>query len=284
MGKQWEMLLLSYKEGEEVKGIAPLMRNNGVISFLGDRDLCDYADFPVSRGYEGPFYSALMDHLESESWERLELFSLPNDSSTLTYLAPLARQRGYEVELQEQDVSPGIRLPESWDSYLAGLSRKDRHELRRKLRRLSTTGEYRWYSCSDPDQVEGQMETFFELMTDSSEDKSRFLTPERRRFFGHVAKKLAGLGILRLFFMEVQEKRVATAMCFDYGPVRMLYNSGFNPQYSYYSVGLLLKALCVKDAIEEGRGYFDFLRGAEAYKYDLGGTNRQLYEMVVKRS
>ena len=284
LGQQWEMMLLSYKEGGEIKGIAPLMCSNGVVSFVGDRDVCDYADFPVRRGYESPFFSALLDHLETGKWERLELFSLPSDSSTLSHLAPLARQRGYEVEVQEEDIAPGIKLPESWDSYLSGLSRKDRHELRRKLRRLSSVEEYKWYSCWAPDQVERELEVFFGLLTDSGEDKSRFLTPERRQFFGRVAKKMAALGFLRLFFMEIRKERVAAAMCFDYGPVRMLYNSGFNPQYGYYSVGLLLKALCIKDAIEEGREYFDFLRGAEAYKYDLGAaTNRQLYEMVVRR-
>ena len=80
------------------------------------------------------------------------------------------------------------------------------------------------------------------------------------------------------------EKRVAAAMCFDYGGARLLYNSGYDPSYGYYSVGLLLKALCLKDAIEQGKAYFDFLRGPEPYKYDLGAKNTALYQMVVTRS
>ena len=284
LGQQKEMLLLSFQPENEITGIAPLKRENGVISFLGDRDLYDYADFLVGKGHEDSFYSALLDYLEGEPWERLELFSLSQDSCTLTHLAPLARQRGYEVEVREEDVVPGLSLPESWDAYLSSLSRKDRHELRRKLRRLSSETEYRCYTCSSPDELDQDLESFFQLMADSQEAKSRFLTPERQKFFGHVAQKMASLGFLRLFFLELQGERVATVMCFDYGPVRFLYNSGFNPNYGYYSVGLLLKALCVKDAIENGRKYFDFLRGPEAYKYDLGATDRQLYEMVVKRS
>jgi CelD/BcsL family acetyltransferase involved in cellulose biosynthesis len=49
------------------------------------------------------------------------------------------------------------------------------------------------------------------------------------------------------------------------------------------SVGLLNKALCIKQAIEEGRNAFDFLRGPERYKYDLGGTDRLLYRIAVRR-
>ena len=50
-------------------------------------------------------------------------------------------------------------------------------------------------------------------------------------------------GFFKRFFMELNGERVASAICFDYGKARLLYNSGFNPAYSYYSVGLLLKAL-----------------------------------------
>jgi len=62
-----------------------------------------------------------------------------------------------------------------------------------------------------------------------------------------------------------------------------LYNSGYDPSLSYYSVGLLLHAMCVKDAIDQGIGHFDFLRGPEPYKAHLGGRQKSLYRMVVKR-
>jgi CelD/BcsL family acetyltransferase involved in cellulose biosynthesis len=36
-------------------------------------------------------------------------------------------------------------------------------------------------------------------------------------------------------------------------------------------VGLMCKILSIKDAIETGRKKYDFLKGAETYKYRLGG-------------
>ena len=70
-------------------------------------------------------------------------------------------------------------------------------------------------------------------------------------------------------------------MCFDYGNSRFLYNSGYDPSYSALSVGLLLKALSLKNAIDDSMKYFDFLRGDERYKYHLGGEDHYLYTMVV---
>ena len=280
-----EMLLLSLKDENGIAGIAPLARRNGTISFIGGQDLFDYNDFLVSREAEFRFYPSLLDHLDGEEWQTIELSSLPENSPTLVYLPDLAREHGYSVEVQEEDVAPGLSLPDNWDAYLNILSKKDRHELRRKLRRLNSSGEeFRHYKLTDPLEVESNLEHFFSLMRNSGEAKRLFLTQPREQFFRSMAKDMASIGVLKLFFLELKGERVATAMCFDYGNSRLLYNSGFNPDYGYYSVGLLLKVLCLKDAIEEGKEYFDFLRGSEPYKYDLGGRNRIVYQMVVRRN
>ena len=280
-----EMLLLCFKKNDHMEGIAPLARHNGTISLIGDKDVCDYNDFLVSRGAESRFYSSLLDHLDKEGWQTMELLSLTESSPTLSWLPDLARERGYSVEVRQEDVSPGLSLPDTWEAYVAGLSKKDRHELRRKLRRLeSAEGDVRYYKVSDPEGVERDMEDFFSLMRNSREDKYHFLTEPREQFFRSMAREMASIGIFKLFFLELNGERVASALCFDYGQSRLLYNSGYDPKHSYYSVGLLLKAFAVKDAIEEGKDYFDFLRGSEPYKYDLGAQDRTLYQMVVTRS
>ena len=110
------------------------------------------------------------------------------------------------------------------------------------------------------------------------------MTSGREDFFHRMSQRMAQAGMLRLFFMEVEGIPVATSLCFDYDSSRLLYNSGYNPEFNHYSVGLLLNALCLNGAIEEGLGYFDFLRGPEPYKAHLGGKQHTLYQMVVSRT
>ena len=283
-GNGAEMLMLCLEEAQGVEGLAPMVRRNGTISLIGDQDVCDYNDFLVSKGAESRFYPSLLDHLDTEQWEIINLPSLPEHSPTLTFLPGLARERGYAVEVEQEDVAPGVGLPSTWDAYLEILSKKNRHELRRKFRRLYTSGqESHYYKLCGRDEIETSLEDFFQLMRDSKQEKNHFLNSTREGFFKNIAREMASIGVLRLFFLEMNGERVASAMCFDYGPARLLYNSGFNPAYGYYSVGLLLKALCLRDAIEDSKAYFDFLRGSEPYKYDLGGQNRTLYQMVVRR-
>ena len=82
--------------------------------------------------------------------------------------------------------------------------------------------------------------------------------------------------------MEINGQKVAAVMCFDYGNSRFLYNSGYDPEFRYYSVGLLLKAFSIQNAIESGLNYYDFLRGGEPYKYDLGGIDRLVFNLNVE--
>ena len=279
-----EAMLLSLPGSDGLEALAPLMRREGKITLMGDEDLYDYNDLLVTLGTEESFYPMLLDHLEEEQWESVELFPLQANSPTLQRLPELAISRGLAVEVREEDVCPGVELPADWDEFLGGLSKKDRHELRRKLRRLEGAGDYRWYCCETAEEVEQKLDHFLELVRLSREDKDRFMTPKRESFFRSAIGAMADMGTVRLFFMELGGQNVASALCFDYGGSRMLYNSGFNPEYSYYSVGLLLKALCIRDAVEAGLPFFDFLRGDEPYKYDLGGKDYPLYRMVVKRS
>lgn len=265
-------------------GVASLCRRGGVIGFVGSPDTFDYNDFLVRPGGEEVFYGALLEALGGWEWERLELDSLVEGSPTLAHLPDLARGRGYGVAVEYEDVTSGVALPGGWEEYLGLLSKKDRHELRRKQRRLDGQTQWRGYCLRDAGEVVGAFDDFLGLMRMSRADKEDYMTAEREGFFRAMGRRMAELDRLRLFFMEIDGVRAAASLCFDYGGARLLYNSGYDPEYSYYSVGLLLHAMCVRDAIESGLGYFDFLRGPEPYKAHLGGRQRSLYRMVVKRS
>ena len=282
-GEGAEPLLLVFHQDGQPLGIAPLMRREDSLSFIGETDLFDYHDFIVPQGQEEAFYPRMAEHLASEAWEEVVLRSLPQESPTLVHLPELARAQGWSCQIDQEDVSPGTVLPNGWDDYLGGLSKKDRHELRRKLRRLQGTAGVSYTVCSDPETVSEALGDFLDLMAQSRDEKRLFLTAPRERFLRAMAQEMAEAGTLRLCFLEQDGQRMAAALCFDYHGQRFLYNSGFDHQYGNLSVGLLVKALSLQQAITEGLSYFDFLRGDEPYKYDLGGTDRLVYRMVLRR-
>ena len=274
----------TYSATDGVAAIASLAKSGDTVSFVGSRDTFDYNDFPIRPGHEQGFFQVLLECMEEHDCRTLRLDSLKEGSPTLEYLPEIARGRGYTVEIEQEDVTSGIALPGTWDEYLGLLNKKDRHELRRKLRRMDSQTDWKWYSVSEPAQVSERLEEFISLMRQSRTDKDEFMTPQRERFFHSITQRMAELGRLQLFFLDLDGATVATSLCFDYRGSRLLYNSGYDSEYGYYSVGLLLNAMCLRDAIDRGLTYFDFLRGPEPYKAHLGGQQRSLYQMVVTKN
>jgi CelD/BcsL family acetyltransferase involved in cellulose biosynthesis len=283
-GGSYKLSILLLQDEDGPLGMAPLAVQDGTARFLGSTDLFDYHDFVVPEGRERLFYSALIDYVEHDTeWRVLELESLREGSPTLDFLPALAEARGFTVETTQEDVAPLLALADTWDDYLAGLPKKARHELRRKGRKLESAGEVSHTTCADPQCVRDCLPDFFRLHRASGPDKAEFMTPARERFFTQIATEFAVKDQFRLALLALDGKRVAACISFDYLDSYLLYNSGYDPDYSNLSVGILNKGFAIREAIGAGKRHFDFLRGAERYKYDLGAVDRTIHRLVVRR-
>ena len=276
-----ELHLDAIRQGERVIGVAPLLVREGKTSLIGSADVCDYLDFIVAPGRERDFFSVLLDDLREKGINQLDLSPLRPDSTVLTYLVSIAQNRGYEVLCHPEDVSLELDLPSTWDEYLGILTSKQRHEVKRKLRRLEEAGNVKYRIVEDTGATREAMNTFLRMFAESRTDKAAFLTAQMESFFRSLADNMAEVGLLRLGILELDTQPTAMVMCVDYNDCMYLYNSGYNPQYNSLSVGLLCKVLCIKESIQEGKKRFDFLKGDETYKYHLGGGEVPLYSCQI---
>jgi len=276
-GSDAELYLGAFRKGGTIAGVAPLLLRGTEASFIGSADLCDYLDFVIVPGKEVDFFNILLDDLQGRGIRRLNLSPLRPNSSVLTYLVGIARNRNYDVFRKVEDVSLELDLPPTWQGYLSTLTQKQRHEVNRKLRRLGEVGEVSYRVVEDSNSLLDSMDLFLRLFRESREDKAIFLTSRIESFFRSLVKATARSGLLRFGILELNASPVAVVMYFDYNNSVFLYNNGYASEYSSLSVGLISKVLCLKDSVERGRGKFDFLKGAEEYKYRLGGKEITLY-------
>jgi CelD/BcsL family acetyltransferase involved in cellulose biosynthesis len=264
--------------------VAPLMSLDGVVSFLGGTDLVDYHDLIVGDADPVRVADAALRRVASwEDWHTLDLKSIPGDSPNLKALLEAARGLNWRAEDRVEDLAPGITLPASFDEYVASLDKKDRHELRRKLRRLHATGEITQEALASPADIGAAFDDFIALVRLSSPEKDLFLTAPRVEFVRSATVALAERDQARLFLMRLDGKRVAGSLCFKYGERYFGYNSGYDPASRALAVGLLNHAMCLERVIEGGAHYFDFMRGDEPYKYDLGAKDREIHHVVIRR-
>jgi CelD/BcsL family acetyltransferase involved in cellulose biosynthesis len=276
-----ELFIRTVKDGDLIIGIAPLMKKDGTACFIGGTDVCDYNDFVTVPGREKDFFNTLLDDLKKCNIINLDLAHVRPDSTVLKSLAVVAEDRGYSVSTTKEDVSVEMELPATFDAYIEILDTKQRHEVRRKMRRLTEEGKIEYRFIAQGGELASAMNTFYKMFVESRQDKAVFLTEKMKSYFNLLTATMAGNGLLRLGVLELDNKPVAEVMCFDYNNCIYLYNSGYDPQYVSLSAGLLSKVYAIKDSIENGKQRFDFLKGAETYKYRLGGKEVPLYRCRI---
>lgn len=284
LGQGIEPFLAVLREKDRIVGIAPLAtgpaRNR--FAFLGDPDVCDYFDGVIEPGREREFFRELLGFLGAGGAGELDLGPVRSDSAVARHLGDAARSLEFDWEVASEAVSSELELPDSWEDFLSGLTGKERHELRRKLRRFEEAGNVGFRKVESLSQVSGAIETFISLFGMNRDDKAAFMTPRMAAYFRALSGALSRAGLLRLFFLDLNGRPVASALCFDHAGVRYLYNNGYDETERRLSVGLLSKVLSLKDAIETGLSRYDFLKGAEAYKQRLGGREIELLRYRVR--
>jgi hypothetical protein len=186
----------------------------------------------------------------------------------------------WSSEISAEDVSPYLLLPADWETYLSQLRKKDRSELRRKLKRLATAEPSYSFEAGSTSNVAD----FVRLHRLSDPAKAQFMTTEMVAVFDQLATaEYEGGWQWQFGFLSLAGQRVAAVAYFiKPGAKILLYNSGYDPAFSQLSVGLGIKAHLVKVALETGCREYDFLRGSERYKYDLGAQTRQLYRVYLQ--
>jgi CelD/BcsL family acetyltransferase involved in cellulose biosynthesis len=142
-GHQLHLLTVRSASGA-LQGLAPLMvTSEGEaaprLQFIGDLDLCDYFDMLLAPAHGAAVGEALVRHLIERLDEGLELClaNLSRHSLLGTFLPDALTAQGLAVEMDQIETCPTIPLPDDWEAYLALLRGKDRHEMRRKIRRAS---------------------------------------------------------------------------------------------------------------------------------------------------
>jgi CelD/BcsL family acetyltransferase involved in cellulose biosynthesis len=97
---------------------------------------------------------------------------------------------------------------------------------------------------------------------------------------------LLDCGVLRLLALRFEGNIIAVLYCLADPPRRAHrrwydYIGGFDPAFAAFSPGTLLLAHAIDEARREGAVEFDFLRGAEAYKYRWGAADRPMFALSV---
>ena len=257
--------------------IAPMYFKGQVAYFCGGQDLFDYHDLISNEHVNKYDIKQLFDEILNKN-SLIELNSIASGSNLHIFAQELEKE--FKIEYIYEDVCPIINLPNSFENYLLQLSKKNRHEIRRKIRKFENNLEFEIVE-TDPSNVDGNILEFFRLMKLNSE-KRNFLNQSRIEFMSQIIKYAILSNIGNLTFIKIENEMVATSFEFKNNDKLFVYNSGYNDKYSEYSVGLLNHIYNIKNKISEYK-FIDFLRGSEEYKYRIGCIDQNLITIKIKK-
>jgi CelD/BcsL family acetyltransferase involved in cellulose biosynthesis len=281
-----DLLLALVWDGDEPIAVFPTCTcggEEGLLSFLGSQDVTDEQVPTALPGREAEALAFFTDWVFTDGgFDRIRFHSVLEGNRWLGIAVDLAEEAGHELTHDQVDVAPAIALPSSFEDYLQGLSGHDRHELRRKRRRLGEMGEWRVRRADDVGW-EADLSAFFEFHRQAPGEKAGFFTADRERFFRRLAADLFLFGLARLDVLDLDGEPVACTFSYDFRDTVALYNSSFRPDLAKQAPGMVLVGSLIEHAIEEGKRMFDFLRGDEPYKKRFGPVPRAVYEIVVGR-
>lgn len=270
-------ITLSVYEDEKLIGLASFYFIDKEINFLGvvpvlnGQLVQDYGDFIILPQKEQIFCRTIINYFKKNYPKHKLVLDFVRETSPCFIIL---KNLGFIAE--QQDVSPRLKLTASWEEYLSLLTRKNRHELKRKMNRFKQAqATISWVSQN----TSASQNDFLALMEDSAKVKSQFLSPKMNHFFQDIFSSLKNNLIIG--FAKFEGKKIASVLAFNFKNEILLYNSGFDPNYSRLSPGLVLKAFLIIKAIGEKKEFFDFLRGGERYKYDLGAIDVKLYRLTL---
>lgn len=273
------------------------------LRFLGGDDLTDYmGPLTAGPGHLPAVAEALLRYACTEipEWSLFDAKCLPVPFGFAEWLVEAADRLGVAFELEQHETTAVLPLPSSFDEYLERLAAKDRHEVRRKLRRFDREAPGARLVTATEESLERDLRSFVEMHRGSGGPKGHFMGPERETFFARIARLMQPRGLLSLDFLEspaiepaIEQdagesgRRIAATFSFKHVGAEKtfyLYNSAYDASMRSISPGLTMVVKLIERCIAEGYQRLDFLRGEERYKYDLGAVALPLHAVRLRRN
>ncbi len=226
-----------------------------------------------------------------DPWDAIDLRRLRCGDPVIDALASAFGRRemseGWTLNVEREEVCPVAIIPADidFDGYLATLDKKERHEIRRKVRRAESAGEVRLQPSADP---LGDLDAFIELHQKRWGEDGLFPHTrggaQSRVFVRRLFELFGAEGPVRLSFLTIGGRRVAAGVHIQSGDAILYYNAGVDPDARDLSPGVVLVAKYLELAVSMGVRRFDFLRGDEPYKYGWGAVDEPIQRILVRRA
>ena len=267
-----------------------------VLRMLGDGEVCsDYLSVPCLPGYDGLVAEALADFLtdtlprEGVAWDAIDLSGVDAEDHAAARLVAQLADRGNKVDVQPGPNCWRLNLPTDADGYPRMIAKNPRRQLRKLKQEYLDTGRGVLRFIESREQLSGVMEMFRGMLQrrrQSLGETGPFASPRFAHFYEEVFPNLFGEGRGQIAWLEIDGRPVAADYLISGDGVLYAYQGAIEPGACKLKPGKAFYAALLQWAIARGYRGFDFLRGDEHYKSQLGAVPRAstCWRVVARRT
>ena len=291
-GKKLNILIIE-SEGEVI-GIIPLMKvDHGlglfkihVLETIGSTNYNNVGLIPIKNNKEAMI--ALIKYFQEElsgNKSILRLTFVPANSYFLNLL------RGHDhidmkstvIREKFMTLAPYISLPTTWEEYFSSLGKRRRKVLHRALRSLEKehTFEFKHFTLDTMEEELGRYFKLHQARWQSINIRSIFSNPRMREFYIEIANHFSKKDWLYFSYLTIDGEMVSAEFGSIYNQKLYAFNAARDIRYLKYSVGHLHKMYLLQDAIRKQLVEFDFLKGAEPYKFYWTKSFRKYVQVIM---
>jgi CelD/BcsL family acetyltransferase involved in cellulose biosynthesis len=279
--------MLTAHAGGRLIAVAPFRLGKGVarlpcLDLLGTGEAgSDYLDVITRSGFEAEGLDAIERFIVAQNMA-VRLTHLSSCAAAISLANRLERRRWIQA------TTPGGTCPyiplsgHTWDSYLATLGASHRANVRRRLRALEQKFDVQFDQVSADDDRRDALERLTQYHGRRFAARgSAFRTASLRAFHDEATQRFLDRGWLRMFVLRLNGALAAVMYGVLYNGTFYFYQHGFDDSYQQHSIGLVLMALSIRTAIEQGAAEFDMLWGTEPYKFLWARHVRELRNLYL---
>lgn len=263
-----DLAVIAARTGGQLDALAPLyiLRDDDSDESLGmflGTGISDYLDVLGDAGI-------VIDEMASLNCQLWDLQQLRPSSSMLRAALPA----GFSDNVEDQEPCPVLSFDgRAFENLGSTHFQKKLRYYRRALEKSGTIT----IETPTPETLDDLLTALFDLHTArwKRRDLPGLLADDAsQQFHREVARGMLDAGMLRIYATRFNGRIVAVFYGFALNGTVYFYLSGYDPDLEKLSIGTLLVAHAVEQAVHDGATTFDFLRGAEEYKYAWGATDR----------
>jgi CelD/BcsL family acetyltransferase involved in cellulose biosynthesis len=156
------------------------------------------------------------------------------------------------------------------------IGKRTQRTIRKMISSLGNEGRMRFQIAESPEQMKESIDIYIELHKKRWEKKggSIFSDEHIADFLLKISTKMAATGKGRCYNLIIDDEIAAQLLCVDDRSCVRAYRVGVNDNFLNYSPGNVVTYLAMKDLKMRGKRYIDFAKGAEEFKYRMGGEDR----------